>query len=70
MAKVIIATDKPFAPVAVNGIKEIFNEAGYETVVLEKYGTQQALAQAVADVDAMIVRSDIVDAEILDAAKN
>ena len=36
MAKVLIATDKPFAPVAVKGIKEIFDTAGYETVVLEK----------------------------------
>ena len=70
MAKVLIATDKPFAPVAVKGIKEIFDTAGYETVVLEKYGTQEAFAQAVADVDALIVRSDKVDAEILDAAKN
>ena len=69
MAKVLIATDKPFAAVAVKGIKEIFDNAGYETVLLEKYGTQQALAQAVADVDAMIVRSDIVDADILNAAK-
>ena len=69
MAKVLIATDKPFAAVAVKGIKEIFDKAGYQTVVLEKYGTQQALADAVADVDAMIVRSDIVDADILNAAK-
>lgn len=69
MAKVLIATDKPFAPVAVKGIKEIFDKAGYQTVVLEKYGTQQALAEAVADVDAMIVRSDIVDADIVNAAK-
>lgn len=70
MAKVLIATDKPFAPVAVKGIKEIFDAAGYETIVLEKYGTQEAFAQAAADVDAIIVRSDKVDSDILSAAKN
>lgn len=68
--KVLIATEKPFAAVAVNGIKEIFNEAGFEVVLLEKYTEKSELLAAVESVDAMIIRSDKVDAEVLDAAKN
>lgn len=68
--KVLIATEKPFAAVAVNGIKEIFNEAGFEVVLLEKYTEKSELLTAVESVDAMIIRSDKVDAEVLDAAKN
>lgn len=69
MAKVLIATEKPFAAVAVNGIKEIFNGVGYEVVTLEKYTDKSELLSAVADVDAIIIRSDIVDKEVIDAAK-
>ncbi len=68
--KVLIATEKPFAAVAVNGIKEIFNEAGFEVVLLEKYTEKSELLVAVEAVDAIIIRSDKVDAEVLDAAKN
>lgn len=68
--KVLIATEKPFAAVAVNGIKEIFNEAGFEVVLLEKYTEKSELLTAVESVDAIIIRSDKVDAEVLDAAKN
>lgn len=68
--KVLIATEKPFAAVAVNGIKEIFNEAGFEVVLLEKYTETSELLAAVESVDAIIIRSDKVDAEVLDAAKN
>lgn len=68
--KVLIATEKPFAAVAVNGIKEIFNEAGFEVVLLEKYTEKSELLAAVETVDAIIIRSDKVDAEVLDAAKN
>lgn len=68
--KVLIATEKPFAAVAVNGIKEIFNEAGFEVVLLEKYTERSELLAAVESVDAIIIRSDKVDAEVLDAAKN
>ena len=57
MTKVLIATDKPFAPVAVNGIREIVEAQGYELVLLEKYTSQDELIAAVADVDAMIIRS-------------
>ncbi len=70
MKRVLIATDKPFAKEAITGIKEIFDRAGYETIVLEKYGSQEPLKEAVKDVDAMIIRSDKADAEIISAAKN
>jgi len=70
MAKVLIATEKPFAAVAVNGIKKIFDEAGFETILLEEYTDKADLIKAVADVDAMIIRSDKATAEVIDAAKN
>lgn len=68
--KVLVATEKPFAAVAVDGIRQVIDEAGYELVLLEKYASKQDLLNAVADVDAIIIRSDIVDQEVLDAAKN
>ena len=68
--KVLVATEKPFAKVAVDGIKQVVEQAGYELVLLEKYTSKQQLLEAVADVDALIIRSDNVDAEVLDAAKN
>lgn len=67
--KILVATEKPFAPEAVNDIAEIIKKANYELSVLEK-GTKADLIREVADVDALIVRSDIVDKEVLDAAKN
>ncbi len=67
--KVLIATEKPFAKVAVDGIREVVEKAGYTLALLEKYTEKQQLLDAVADADALIVRSDIVDAEVLDAAK-
>ncbi|MBQ1973636.1 MAG: 3-phosphoglycerate dehydrogenase [Paraprevotella sp.] len=69
MAKVLIATEKPFSAIAVDGIKEVTDAAGFELVKLEKYTDKAELLSAVADVDALIVRSDKVDAEVLDAAK-
>jgi len=68
--KVLVATEKPFAAAAVNGIKEEIEGAGNQLVLLEKYTEKQQLLDAVKDVDAMIIRSDKVDAEVLDAAKN
>ena len=68
--KVLVATEKPFAAVAVDGIRQVIDEAGYELVLLEKYADKQELLNAVADVDAIIIRSDIVDQEVLDAANN
>lgn len=67
--KILLATEKPFAASAVDGIKQVFEEAGYELVKLEKYTEKQQLLDAVADVDGLIVRSDIVDAQVIDAAK-
>lgn len=67
--KVLIATEKPFAPVAVEGIKTEVGAAGYELALLEKYTEKSQLLEAVADADALIIRSDKVDAEVLDAAK-
>ncbi|MCD8042511.1 MAG: NAD(P)-binding domain-containing protein [Tannerellaceae bacterium] len=69
MAKVLVATDKPFAAVAVNGIREVIEGAGMELALLEKYTEKAQLLDAVKDADAIIIRSDIIDAEVLDAAK-
>ena len=68
--KILIATQKPFSAAAVAGIKDIVTKAGHEFVALEKYPEQSDLVNAVADVDALIIRSDKVTAEVLDAAKN
>lgn len=67
--KVLVATEKPFAAAAVEGIKAEVEGAGNELVLLEKYTEKAQLLDAVKDVDALIIRSDKVDAEILDAAK-
>ncbi|MBQ9309584.1 MAG: 3-phosphoglycerate dehydrogenase [Bacteroidales bacterium] len=66
--KVLIATQKPFAAVAVKGVREILEGAGHEVVLLEKYAAQSDLVQAAADANALIIRSDKVTAEVLDAA--
>ena len=68
--KILIATEKPFAATAVQGIREVIEAAGYELALLEKYTQKSELLEAVSDADALIVRSDKVDAEVLDAAKN
>lgn len=68
--KILVATEKPFAAAAVEGIEKEAQEEGHKIVLLEKYQEKQQLLDAVADVDAMIVRSDKVDKEVLDAAKN
>lgn len=67
--KALVATQKPFAAKAVEGIKAIFKVAGIETVMLEKYVSEAELIESVADVDALIVRSDKVTKAVLDAAK-
>lgn len=67
--KVLVATEKPFAAEAVNGIKQEIENAGHALVVLEKYSEQQLL-DAIADADALIVRSDKVTPALLDVAKN
>ena len=68
--KILVATEKPFAAVAVNGIREIVESAGYELLLLEKYTEKQQLLDAVKEANALIIRSDKVDAEVLDAAPN
>ena len=67
--KVLIATEKPFAKSAVEGIESILKEANYEVVRLEKYADKSELLAAVADVDTLIIRSDKVTAEVIEAAK-
>ncbi len=68
--KVLVATEKPFARKAVDGIREIVEGAGGELLLLEKYTEKQQLLEAVAEVDALIVRSDKVTAEVIAAARN
>jgi D-3-phosphoglycerate dehydrogenase len=67
---VLLATEKAFAGEAVTKIANVFEEAKYKLVKLENYKTKSDLVAAVAEVDGMIIRSDIVDAEVLEAAKN
>lgn len=67
--KVLIATDKPFAKVAVDGIRNVIAEAGFELALLEKYTEKKQLLDAISDANAVIIRSDIIDAEVLNAAK-
>lgn len=66
--KVLIATEKPFAPAAVEDIKKILGEAGHEVTLLEGYKDKSDLLDAVKDVNAMIVRSDKITKDVLDAA--
>lgn len=68
--KVLVATEKPFAPTAITGIREEIEKAGYTLELLEKYTEKQELLSAVETVDALIIRSDKIDSEVLDAAKN
>ena len=68
--KVLIATEKPFAKVAVDGIREVLTKNGHTLTVLEKYTSVDEFYKAVADVDALIVRSDKVTKEVIDHAKN
>lgn len=68
--KVLVATEKPFAPVAVDGIRKEIEGAGNELVLLEKYTDAAQLLDAVKDADALIVRSDKVTPAVLDAAQS
>ena len=70
MKKVLVATEKPFAPAAVALIKEELDKAGYELILLEKYTDKAELLKAVENVDALIVRSDKVTKDVIDAANN
>lgn len=68
--KVLLATSKPFASQAVNGIQNVIETAGYTFVKLENYSQKSELLDALSDVDALIVRSDIVDSEVINSAPN
>ena len=68
--KILVATVKPFAPVAVSQIKEIVENAGHEFALLEKYSDQQELIQLVSGADALIVRSDDINKDVIAAAPN
>ena len=68
MKKILVATEKPFAAIAVEGIRSEIEGAGYELVLLEKYGSRADLLAAVADAEGLIVRSDIIDREVIAAA--
>jgi len=70
MRTVLIATDKPFAPVAIHKMGKIIRKAGYNLVLLEKYTSKQELLEAIKNADAVIIRSDIIDAEVIKAAPN
>lgn len=70
MKKVLVATDKPFAKVAVQQIREIVEAGGFQLQLLEKYTSAQQLIDAVKDVNAVIIRSDLITKEVVDAAQN
>ena len=67
--KILVATEKPFAPVALKMIREVIDAAGHQLILLENYKDVSELLTAVADVNALIVRSDLVTSQVLDAAK-
>lgn len=70
MTKVLIATEKPFSKQAVEEVSQVFQDAGYELDILEKYTSREELIAAMPGVQGMIVRSDIVDREVINAASS
>ena len=70
MKKILVATEKPFAKPAVDGIAEVLDQAGYEMALLENYKDAGELVKAAADADAMIVRSDLITKDVISAAVN
>lgn len=70
MKKVLVATEKPFAPVAVDGIRKVLDEAGYTMILLEKYTSVGELKEVAASADAMIIRSDQASREVIESAPN
>ncbi len=70
MTKVLIATDKPFAPAAVKGIRKVVEEAGFELNLLENYTSQDDFIKAIADVDAVIIRSDKATKAVIEAGSH
>ena len=70
MKKVLVATEKPFAKAAVEGMQKILQAAGQEMLLLENYTTKAELINAAVQADAIIIRSDIIDKDVIAAAKN
>lgn len=70
MKKILVATEKPFAKIAVDGIRKIVEDAGFDLALLENYTQKVELLNAAADADAIIIRSDIIDRDVFEAAKN
>lgn len=68
--RILVATEKPFAKSAIDAIKKVFDDAKFETILLESYTSIDQLKEAIKDVDGVIVRSDKLTAEILESAKN
>ncbi len=68
MQTILVATDKPFAKIAVDGIREIVEKAGFKLKLLEKYTSKEQLLDAIKDVDAVIFRSDIIDEQVIQVA--
>ena len=66
MKKILVATDKPFAAVAVEKIKNIVQTAGFEFALLEKYTDSSQLINAVKEANAVIIRSDLITKEVID----
>lgn len=66
--KVVVATQKPFAPVAVESIRREIEDAGFDLCLLEKYTSKDDLKNALSDADAVIIRSDVIDEDVLEAA--
>jgi len=69
MKKILVATEKPFAKVAVDGMKKIIEDAGFKMVLLENYSQKAELLKVAADADAIIIRSDIIDSDVIEVAK-
>lgn len=69
MKKILIATEKPFSPLAIKKISKVFKKGDFKLIVLENYSSKQELIDALQGIDAVIVRSDIMDSEVIEAAK-
>jgi D-3-phosphoglycerate dehydrogenase len=67
--KFLVATEKPFAPIAIRQIREVMEAAGFRLALLENYRNRSELLEAVSEADGLIVRSDLINSEVLDAAK-
>lgn len=70
MKKILVATDKPFAKSAIDGIRKIVEASGNELMLLEGYSLKSELKEAASKANAIIIRSDIIDAEVIEAAPN